>query len=117
MPTTIKELSKLEGLGLGVERLAEFHYRVAARFDVFPNQRNFYWKWHDIVTQKRGTCWAKDLHSFVPGYLKSNPAPGPIVIRQEKGWWNCPMQGCAFKMRDDGSAISAARISAHMESH
>jgi hypothetical protein len=116
MPTTIKELSKLETLGL--ERLAEFHYRIASRFDLFPNNRNLYWKWHDLVTETRGTCWAKDLHSFVPGFLKSNPKPEPIPMpHTEKGWWNCPVEGCTFKMRDDGSAASARRQVEHMETH
>jgi hypothetical protein len=32
-------------------------------------------------------------------------------------WWRCPVPNCSYRMRDDGSASAAARMSRHFESH
>jgi hypothetical protein len=121
--TDRKQISKLESLGLGVTKLSFYHYRVAERFDIFPNERGQDWRWHDLVTDQRGECNPRDLHSFVPGFLKAHPAPERISTARElaevaePGWWNCPVFRCPFKMRDDGTSQTAKRQIEHLELH
>jgi hypothetical protein len=112
------QLSCLEGRGLKVRKLAEFHYRVEECLDLYPNARGRDWRFHHLPSGKRGSVRACNVHSWVPAFLAKPPAPKIEQIPVgEAGWWNCAMPGCDFKMRDDGSAESAKRMTEHMESH
>lgn len=112
------EFSKLESKGLKVRQFGPFHYRVEERFDVFPNDRGVDWAWHDMATGRRGVKPPDQIQHFVPQYLQANPAPTPVAAPvTEAGWWNCAMEGCDFKMRDDGSAESARIQFKHLETH
>ena len=111
-------LSKLESSGLGVVKFSFYHYRVAGRFDVYPNEHGRDWRWHDLVTNLRGECDPRKLPDFVPGFLAANPEPVRIAEAvTEPGWWNCPLAGCAFKMREDDSPEFFKRQMEHYDQH
>jgi len=112
------QLSYLEGDGFKVEKFSDFHYRVASRFDIMPNNRNARWAWHDIVTQKRGYLYMGEFRKFVPDYFKRHPRAETLpIVGAEKGWWNCGIEGCHVKLRDDGTSASARKQLEHLEQH
>lgn len=117
-----KEFSKIERQGLKVLKLSDFHYRVESRFDVYPNTHGRLWKFHDLLTGKRGCVLPNDLHGFIPEFLKSHPTPERIATARElaevaePGWWNCPLPDCKFKMRDAGDDFFKRQI-AHYDEH
>jgi hypothetical protein len=109
-----KEIRKLQRNGLAVQEYTVYHYRVANRFDVFPNDRGRQWAWHDIVTGERGVKPSEQLEHFIPNYLAANPVPQrELIPEREAGWWTC--MGCGKKMRDDGSSEAAKRQVDHLE--
>lgn len=46
-PTVRDAIQKLAGAGFKVCEFSNYHYRVEGRLDIFPNNRNGYWAWHD----------------------------------------------------------------------
>ena len=109
-----KEIRKLGRNGLGVQEFTVYHYRIANRFDIFPNDRGRQWAWHDIVTGERGVKPPEQLEHFIPHYLAATPAPLRAQIAQtEPGWWTCI--ACGARIPDDGSAAAARKMSEHVE--
>jgi hypothetical protein len=114
-----REMSQLEGDGFRVNKLSDFQYRVADRFDIMPNTRDGRWAWFDVVTKERGRLHKSEFRKFIPAYFKTHPraARQSLTASVEPGWWNCPVEGCSVKMRDDGSSASARRQVEHLETH
>lgn len=101
-----------------MRQFSPYHYRISEQLDLFANERNREWKWRDIRSGVSGHVWPKDLHSFVPAYLKAHPAPKPEYLEiAADGWWICPMPNCPVRMRDDGTAKAAKEQAAHLEGH
>lgn len=116
-----KELSQLEGDGWIVHKFTDYHYRVASRFDVMPNDHGRKWAWHDLMTEERGYLPAGEFRSFIPEYFKRHPRPEPVETvapaTAKTGVWQCPLPGCTFELADDFSSVIAKQISEHLETH
>jgi hypothetical protein len=112
------EITKLEKKGFSVRRFSQYHYRINEQLDLFANERNREWLWHDIFSGERGNVLRLNVDSFVPTYLKRHPAQVKDHFTfAGEGWWACPMPGCAVKLRDDGSSKAAKEQAAHLEGH
>jgi hypothetical protein len=110
------QFSYLEKDGFTVQKLGEFHYRVANRFDIMPNNRNAVWAWHDLVTQKRGRLYMGEFRKFIPEYFKRNPMPMQTAI-PDGSLWKCLEPGCDFQMADDDSDFAWKKKLDHLETH
>jgi hypothetical protein len=111
---------QISAMGFKVHKFTPFHYRLADRIDVFPNIRSTLWRFHDTSTGRRGSINHHELAKFLPKFMEQNPVAQTkrlTVVSNERGWWNCQIEGCKFKMRDDGTAASARRMSEHLDSH
>lgn len=113
---------RLQRDGFQVKEFTPFHFRVNERLDIFPNERHeSSFAWHDIRTGARGWTKVNDYPKFIPRYLAEHvviephaPPVDPLIW--ERGWWNCPLFGCKFKMREGGEDFFKRQI-AHYDEH
>ena len=121
MSTGFKYINDLEKNGFDIQKLSQYHFRVNGRFDVFPTFRHNHWSWHDIGTNSRGKVAADTLPTFIRTWIEEHKPLAHVkaqyVRPTERGWWNCPIDGCSFKMRDDFTSESARRALEHLETH
>lgn len=63
LPKRQATIERLASEGFKVDKKTEYHYRINGRLDIYP----IHHRYHDIVTNKRGTFQA--IHSFVHGFF------------------------------------------------
>jgi hypothetical protein len=63
-------IADLAKLGLDVVQFTEYHFRIGAYFDVFPNHRGGNWKWKEVDGPANGWIRPSQLSGFVPDFVR-----------------------------------------------
>jgi hypothetical protein len=70
-----KELSKLMAKGYKVHEFTVYHYRINERLDLYANDRDVEWSWHDIKTGDRGVKPMSQVAYWVQRYFQGEGTP------------------------------------------